>query len=137
MAEERGPTTGLTPYITIKGGRCSEAADYYARVFGGQVMMKVPAQDPGKLMHCYVRVNGGDLMMSDDFPEWRGGLESPDPAGYTLHLQVPDADAVWRRAIDAGCQETMKLELQMWGDRYGQLRDPFGVSWSIASTPKG
>jgi PhnB protein len=97
---------------------------------------KVAGQDGKRLMHCYVRVNGGDLMMSDDFPEFRGG-ESPDPAGYTLHLQVPDADAVWKRAVDAGCQVRMPLDLQMWGDRYGQLTDPFGVSWSIASTPKG
>jgi PhnB protein len=137
MAEERGPTTGLTPYITIKGGRCSEAADFYARVFSGEVAAKVPSQDGKKLMHCYVRINGGRLMMSDDFPEWRGGVESPDPASFTLHLQVDDADAWFRRALDAGCEEKMKLEDQFWGDRYGQVRDPFGVSWSIASSPKG
>jgi PhnB protein len=137
MADERGPTGGLSPYITIKGGRCSEAADFYAEAFGGEVMAKVPGQDGKKLMHCYVRINGGHLMMSDDFPEWRGGAEGPDPAGYTLHLQVDDATAWWQRAVDAGCTVNMPLDLQMWGDRYGQLRDPFGVNWSIASTPKG
>jgi PhnB protein len=136
MAEERGPTGGLSPYITIKGGRCAEAAAFYAEAFGGETMAKVPAQDGKLLMHCYVRINGGHLMMSDDFPDWRGGRESPDPGGYTLHLQVEDADAWFRRALDAGCTESMKLEDQFWGDRYGQVRDPFGVNWSIASSPK-
>ncbi len=136
MADERGPATGITPYITIKGGRCAEAADFYARVFGGEVAFKGPSDDSKKLMHCYVRLNGGHLMMSDDFPEWRGGAEGPDPAGYTLHLQVPDADAVWAKAVEAGCSVEMPLDDQFWGDRYGQVRDPFGVRWSIASSPK-
>jgi PhnB protein len=137
MADERGPTTGLTPYITIKGGRCSEAADFYARVFGGEVAAQVPADDGKRLLHCYVKINNGHLMMSDAFPEWNEGRESPDPAGFTLHLQVDDADAAWKRALEAGCEVNMPLADQFWGDRYGQVRDPFGVRWSIAGSPKG
>ena len=136
MAEDRGPTGGLSPYLTIKGGRCAEAATFYGRAFGAETAFQAQSQDGPKLMHCHVRVNGASLLMSDDFPEWSGGRESPDPGGYTLHLQVDDVDAWFARALGAGCVETMKLETQFWGDRYGKVRDPFGVNWSIASTPQ-
>jgi len=137
MAEDRGPTGGLSPYLTIKGGRCAEAADFYATAFGGEVALKAPTDDGKRLMHCHVKINGASLLMSDDFPDWNGGRESPDPGGFTLHLQVGDADAWFARALAAGCEQTMPLETQFWGDRYGKVRDPYGVSWSIASTPKG
>jgi PhnB protein len=51
--------------------------------------------------------------------------------GFTIHLQVDDADAWWERAVAAGCDVRMPLEDQFWGDRYGSLRDPFDVDWSI------
>ena len=83
------------------------------------------------MMHCHLRVNGSSLMLSDDYPDWRGGVEAPDPGAYTLHLQVDDADTWFGRAVDAGCTVAMPLDNQFWGDRYGQVKDPFGVSWSI------
>ena len=49
-----------------------------------------------------------------------------------MHLYVNDADAAWKRAVDAGCKVLMELEDAFWGDRYGKLRDPFGHEWSIA-----
>ena len=51
----------------------------------------------------------------------------------TIHLEVADADTWWARATEAGCEVKMELADQFWGDRYGQLKDPFGHSWSIAS----
>lgn len=70
--------------------------------------------------------------MSDDFPECRGGGEAPPPQGVTIDLQVDDADEWWKRAVDAGATIDMPLADQFWGDRYGQVRDPFGHTWSIA-----
>lgn len=128
--EQRGPTGGMTPYITIKGRKGADAADFYRRAFGGEELFRNPVED-GRLMHCHLRINGSHLMLSDDFPDWNEGRESADPGGYTLHLQVDDADAWFSRALAAGCVETMRLENQFWGDRYGKLRDPFGVSWSV------
>lgn len=48
---------------------------------------------------------------------------------------MDDADAWAKRAADAGAEITMPVGQMFWGDRYGQLRDPFGHSWSIGSTP--
>jgi PhnB protein len=136
MADEpKGAPGGVTPHISINGGRGAEAAAFYVKAFGAVELFRQPAQDGKRLLHCHLSINGGSLMLADDFPEMRGGGPAPDPAGFVLHLQVPDADAAWNAAIEAGAVETFPLALQFWGDRYGQVRDPFGVTWSIASTP--
>ena len=64
--------------------------------------------------------------------EFLGGAASA-PGSVTLHLQVKDADAAWNRAIEVGAKEKMPLADQFWGDRYGQVTDPFGFSWSIGA----
>jgi uncharacterized glyoxalase superfamily protein PhnB len=70
-------------------------------------------------------------MLSDAYPEHGVSLEKPQ--AFTLHLQVDDVDAWWARAVEAGCTITLPLQKMFWGDRYGQLRDPFGVSWSMGA----
>ena len=75
-------------------------------------------------------------LLADQFPEFAKGPGTP-PEGVTLHLQVEDADAAWERATAAGCEVIMPIDDQFWGDRYGQLKDPFGFEWSVASRSKG
>ena len=127
---------GLTPYLTIGGGRGQEAAAFYAKAFGATEVFRSLAQDGKRLLHCRLLINGDILMFSDDFPDMRGGAESPPPAGVMLHLQVDNADAWAARAVAAGAQITMPIADMFWGDRYGQLRDPFGHTWSVGSTKK-
>jgi len=89
-------------------------------------------------MHAHLLVHGGHLMLSDDFSAQRGARsETPEALGgspVTFHLQTDNADEVWAQALAAGAQVTMPLADQFWGDRYGQLRDPFGHKWSIGQT---
>jgi uncharacterized glyoxalase superfamily protein PhnB len=70
-------------------------------------------------------------MLSDPYPEH--GCPAEEARGYRLHMQVDDVSAVWERAAGAGCEITLPLQVMFWGDRYGQLRDPFGVLWPVAS----
>ena len=130
--ETQGPTSGLTPHLSIGGGRAAEAIDFYKAAFGAEEMMRMPADDGKRLMHAHLKVNGASLMLADDFPEY-SGKEAGAPEGVSLHLQVPDADAAWQRAIDAGASIKMELADQFWGDRYGQVEDPFGHRWSIGA----
>jgi PhnB protein len=131
--DDMGPTGGVTAHLTIPDGRAAEAIDFYRRAFGAEPAMEpMMGEDGWRIMHAHLRLNGGSLMLNDDFPEY-GGAKPPPNAAITLHLQVTDADAVFNRALEAGATETMKLEDQFWGDRYGQLRDPFGVTWSIGA----
>ena len=134
--DEQGPTTGLTPHLGIRDGRAAEAIEFYKAAFGAEEQMRMPADDGKRLMHAHLTLNGASLMLADDFPEYTGHAAS-EPQGVTLHLQVADADAAWNRAVEAGAKVTMELADQFWGDRYGQLKDPFGHSWSIGGPIKG
>ncbi len=131
---------GLVPYLTIHGGKADEALDFYESAFGAEVLMRNHGEDApgmdagGKLIHGRMRVNGALIFLSDDFPEWKGGVETPPPAAVTLHLQVDDVEAWWERAVAAGCSIRFPLADQFWGDRYGQLGDPYGHTWSLGQT---
>jgi PhnB protein len=129
--ELQEPEGGLTPHLVIGDRRAAEAIEFYKRAFGAEELMRHPSDD-GRLMHAHLKVNGSSLMMHDDFPEHHGG-KPVKPEGVMLHLQVDDADAWWNRAVDAGAKVVMELADQFWGDRYGQLEDPFGHRWSIGA----
>lgn len=125
---------GVIPYLMVRGA--PEAAEFYKRAFGAEEVSRQADDASGRIIHCHLRINGGDVMMSDEFPDYGAKLPEGGPAGVTLHLQVDDADTWFARALDAGATVTLPLSTQFWGDRYGQLRDPFGHAWSIGSTPQ-
>ena len=120
---------GVAPYLFIAGA--AKAADFYKRAFHAKEVFRYPLDDKGRTMHIHLYINGGSVMLSDFYPE-HGFAEKPAQA-FNLHLQVSDVDAWWKRAVDAGAEITMPLQKQFWGDRYGQVRDPFGVTWSLAA----
>ena len=131
----QGPTTGLAPHLTIPSRGGEAALEFYGRAFGAEIVRKMPAEDGERLMHAHLIINGSSLMLHDEFPEYGHGADIT-PVGVTLHLQVDDADAWWDRALAAGAVPVLPLEDQFWGDRYGQVRDPFGHLWSIGSPIK-
>lgn len=69
-------------------------------------------------------------MLADHFPEHGGGSVQRS-ASYTTQLIVSDGDAWWKRAIDAGCKQKLPFAVAPWGDKYGQLVDPFEVIWAL------
>lgn len=131
--EER-PT--FTPYIVVSNA--AAAIDFYKRAFGAQELVRHSAPGTDKLMHARLVVHGGNLMLCDDFSGSMGGKsETPEALGgcpVTFHLQVDNADDAWKKALAAGAKVKMPLADQFWGDRYGQLTDPFGFHWSIGQT---
>jgi PhnB protein len=130
---EQGPTGGVTPHLAITDNRAHAAIDFYRAAFGATLPMEPMLADDGtRIMHAHLIINGGSLMLNDDFPEYRGG-PSPSEGPVVLHLQVEDADKWFDRAVAAGATVTMPLADQFWGDRYGQVTDPFGQSWSFGS----
>ena len=129
------PLTGVTPYLSIPSRGGQAAAEFYARAFGAVEVRRQVADDGERLVHAHLHINGGSIMLSDEFPEYNGEQDIA-PKGVTIHLQVDDADEWWTRALLAGAVPVFPLADQFWGDRYGQLRDPFGHSWSIGSPIK-
>ncbi len=126
MAEDMSQR-GLIPYISPSDAPA--AANFYKTAFAASDITPMMADDGKRYMHCALRINGSWLFMSDSFPEY--GAPFVTPQGFNLHLQVDNAQAWWDRAVGAGCTVTMPLEKQFWGDIYGQLKDPYGITWAI------
>jgi len=130
--EDQGPSGGVTAHLTVRDDRAAEAVSFYKTAFGAEEAMPPHMSDDGKrIMHAHLLINGGHLMLNDDFPEY--GAAAAPPGSFTLHLQVKEVDALWNQAVEAGATEKMPLADQFWGDRYGQLTDPFGFTWSIGA----
>ena len=120
---------GLLPYLTVDGA--VKAAEFYKQAFGAEEAYRVPVDDRGRTMHVHLYINGSSLMLSDAYPEHGHPLQRPQ--SFCLQLVVDDIDFWWERAVAAGAEVVMPVELMFWGDRYGQLRDPFGVLWAMNS----
>jgi PhnB protein len=129
------PNSQLSPHIFVSNA--AAAIEFYKKAFNAQELSRHPAPDGKRIMHAALLVNGGTLMLCDDFPEYRGGKGStPEALGgspVVLHLQVPEADSLFNQAVAAGAKVVMPLADQFWGDRYGQITDPFGHTWSIGA----
>ena len=122
--------TSLTAHIVVRDA--ARAAGWYAAAFGAKVISRVPLPD-GRLMSVGLRLGDATVMLADEFPEM--GVLSPLSVGGTstvLTLHVDDADAAWRRATDAGAGVLHPLQDAFWGERHGQLTDPFGHRWGVA-----
>jgi PhnB protein len=129
----------ITPHLNVAGG--AEAIAFYVAAFGAQELARMPAQDGKRLMHAALLINGGQVFLHDDFPEmcFPGATFGAPPRtggiSVTMHLTVDDCDAWYDRAMKAGATTVMAPHDAFWGDRYAQIVDPFGHSWSFAHTP--
>ena len=121
----------VTPHLVCAGA--ADAIEFYKRAFGAVETSRMPGPD-GKLMHASVRIGDSTVMLVDEFPQWGAvGPNALKGSPVTIHLQVEDADALFKRAVDAGATVKHAIEDAFWGDRYGVLSDPFGHAWSIAT----
>ena len=119
---------GVVAYLQVNGA--SEASAFYQRAFAAIEIARQPVDDKGRTMHVHLYVNGSSLMLSDPYPDYGYPLETPQ--AFDLMLHVDDIDAWWARAVAAaGAEVIQPVQEMFWGARYGQLRDPFGVRWSM------
>lgn len=123
----------VSPTLTVSDG--AAAIDFYVKAFGAEELGRVPGPDGKRLFHAALRINGALVMLNDDFPDMNDGKSAtPEALGgspVTIHLTVTDVDAKFQKAVDAGATVVMPLGDMFWGDRYGELRDPFGHLWSM------
>jgi PhnB protein len=120
----------ITPHIVVRDA--GRAAEWYAQALGAEEVGRIEVPG-GKLMQVELRFSDATVMLADEFPEL--GVLSPLSIGGTatvLHVVVDDVDAVWQRALDAGAEVRQPLGDAFWGERYGQITDPFGHRWGLA-----
>jgi uncharacterized glyoxalase superfamily protein PhnB len=120
----------ITAHIVVQGA--DRAAGFYRDAFGAEEIERIPTPD-GRLMSVQLRIGESIVHVADEFPEM--GVLAPPSIGGTpvvLALDVADAEAVFAQAIAAGAEVRQPLQDVFWGDRHGQVDDPFGHRWNIA-----
>jgi PhnB protein len=121
----------VTPYLIVDGA--SAAVDFYVSVLGAKERMRIPGPD-GKVGHCELQLGDSVIMLADEFPDM--GAHAPKTLGgtpVTLSVYVEDVDAVFTRALEAGATSLQAVETKFYGDRAGQLEDPWGHRWNVAT----
>lgn len=121
----------VTPYLSIKNA--AQALEFYQQAFGATEKYKLMMPD-GRLGHAEIRLGDSIIMLADEFPEYGG--KAPDTLGGSpvcIHLYVEDVDAFVKKAVAAGARERKPVIDQFYGDRSGQLEDPFGHLWWVAT----
>jgi PhnB protein len=121
----------VSPYLIVDGA--SDAIDFYTKVLGATERMRMPAPE-GKVGHCELQVGDSVIMLADEFPDM--GARSPKAIGgtpVTLSVYVEDVDSAFAMAIEAGAKALQPVENKFYGDRAGQLEDPWGHQWNLAT----
>lgn len=121
----------VTPYLVVRGA--AKAIDFYVQAFGAREVYRLPA--PGGMVgHAELMIGNSRIMLADEMPEW--GSKSPHALGGTalgLCIYVKDCDATYQQALGAGASTLRPLQDQFYGDRSGQVLDPYGHQWTIAT----
>lgn len=130
MAVPAGFNT-LSAYLVVPDA--DAAMTFYEKAFGAErgMVMRGPG---GSIMHAEVKIGNSQLMLANENPEWeQKSALTLGGSPISLHMYVDDADAAFDKAVAAGCTVGYPLNDAFWGDRYGKVTDPFGVSWGIAT----
>ncbi|WP_405913300.1 VOC family protein [Streptomyces sp. NBC_00963] len=121
----------LTAYLSVADA--DEAIAFYTRAFGAKELQRYTAPN-GTVPHAQIQIGGTVVMLSDESPA--AGLPGPRALGgtpVTLYLFVADVDAAFARAVQAGAEEKRPVENHFFGERTGQVVDPFGHRWTLAT----
>ena len=124
----------VTSYLVVNNA--NGAIEFYKKAFGAKELRKNATPD-GRIMNARIKIGDSIVMLSDEFPG--SATKSPLTLGtstVTLHVYTKNVDKLWTQAIEAGATATMPLDNQFWGERYGQLVDPFGHHWSLSQQIK-
>jgi len=122
----------VTASITVDDGKA--AIEFYKKAFGAEVAMCMLSPGNGAVAHAELKIGDSAIFLNDEFPQSK--VHSPRKLGGTtggLQLYVDDCDAWHKRAVDAGCTNTMSPADMFWGDRMSQVTDTFGHVWGIST----
>ena len=120
-----------TPYLVFEDA--ATAIEFYKNAFGAEELLRLASPD-GKIGHAEIKIGDSPIMLADEFPEM--GYRSPRAFGgspVSILLYVEDVDAVFNQAVAAGAKSLRPVRDEFYGDRSGNLEDPFGHKWTIAT----
>ena len=121
--------TAAVPYLSVHDG--AAAITFYVRAFGAVETMRL-AEPSGKIGHAELSIGAARFSLADEYPDL--GLVGPKTLGgtaVTIHVYVEDVDTLVTQAVEAGATLLRPVKDEFYGDRTGQLEDPFGHVWSV------
>ncbi len=124
MAPVKG---GIVTYLNVDG--VVKAVEFYQKAFGAELAAMMPPDASGRTMHAHIYVNGSSIMLSDFYPEH--GVPKVEPQAFSLTIMTDSIDADFKRAVEAGATVVTEPQDMFWGDRFGALKDPWGVAWAM------
>lgn len=121
----------VTPMLSVRDA--AGAIDFYKRALNAQERFRMPGPD-GKVAHAELQIGDSVIMLGEEDPS-RGCASPASLKGtpVTFYLYLPDVDAAFKRATGAGATVRMAVSNMFWGDRYGEVEDPFGYRWGLAT----
>jgi PhnB protein len=120
----------ITAHISVR--EAPKAIEFYRKAFGAQVLGVHHTPD-GKVMHASLKIGDSHLMLADEFPGMTPAPQTLGGSPVVLNIYVENVDALFNQAVAAGAKVTVPLADQFWGDRYGQIVDPFGHHWALGA----
>ncbi len=121
----------VMPYLIVDGA--ADAIEFYKTMLGASERLRMPGRD-GRIGHAELSVGDAVIMLADESPDM--GARGPHSVGgspVTIHVYVDDVDAAFERATGAGAKTLQEIEDRFYGDRSGQLEDPFGHHWNLST----
>jgi PhnB protein len=115
--------TSVAPYLIVDNA--ARTIEFLVRTFGAVEIQRIPAKTGG-IMHAEVRIDDTVVMLADKALDW--------PAvDAHVHVYVPDVDATYRRAIEAGGMPVQEPVKKDDPDKRGGVRDAGGATWWIVA----
>ncbi|MBI4357969.1 MAG: VOC family protein [Candidatus Omnitrophica bacterium] len=124
----------VTPSFTFKDS--NKAIEFYKKAFGAKVLDLLSSPTGRGIMHATIQIGDSIVMMGDENPNAENCGKSAETLGsspISLYVYVPNVDVAFKQAVSAGGTTGMPVADMFWGDRMGQIKDPFGYSWMIAT----
>ena len=121
----------IQPYLIVDGA--AKAIALYKAAFGAKERMRMPMPG-GKIGHAELEIGDGVVMLADEAPDWNAhapGIFGGSPVSIMLY--VTDVDRVVKKAEAAGAKITRAVKDEFYGDRRGDITDPFGHHWHIST----
>lgn len=120
----------LSAAIAVNGA--ADAIEFYKKAFGATELYRLTDPTDGKIGHAEITINGGLLMISDEYPQFNKSPKSLGGTTVKLSIMSDNVDRDFDRAVRAGAEVLIPLQDQFYGHRAGRLRDPFGHEWILS-----
>lgn len=131
--------TTLNPYLGFRG-KAREAMEFYQGIFGGELTIStfgdfqasVEPDEVDLVMHSQLTGDAGVVFMASDTPKH---MEYSEGSNFSMSLSGTNEDegqlSGYFDGLAEGGSVLQPLTVAPWGDSFGMVKDPFGITWLV------